>query len=424
MDALKTLPIHPPTTQAKRKVLLISGAFPPTRVAEADEAFHTCEKLASRGYEVDVLTSRGSVEVPGLPFRVRPEMTTWNWSELPRVLRVVKEVAPDVVFLFFAGHLFKYHPMITIAPTLLKRARRDLTFVTQLTCTIGSGAYLLSLPTRVTWKVLRTVARAANIDYSYGTLLRDSDRLIVMANSHQREFERVSPGVCEKSILIPPPPLLPMSAPGLESRRRGRQALGLAEEDFVFAYFGRLRNGKGLETLIEALGHLLARQANVKLAIIGGADIDWSGDGWTPAHLHDLARALGIADRIVWSGEYSRDSDIGSAYLRAADVAVLPFDYGVDLNNSSFAAVAAHRLPTITTSGPFKDDVFVDGENVLLCPPRDAAALSTAMEQLLLDADLRQHLSSGIEALAEHWFSWNVGIDRTIQALNGPRLQA
>jgi glycosyltransferase involved in cell wall biosynthesis len=410
-------------TQAKRRVLLITGAFPPTRVAEADEAFHTCAKLAARGYEVEVLTSVGAVSDPSLPFRVHPVMEHWGWRELPRLLRVAKEIAPDAVFLLFAGHIYNFHPMITLAPPLLKRGRPDLTVVTQLTCTIGCRPYLLPFSTRAAWRALISVP-GAQIDYSYGRLLRDSDRVIAMANSHLQEFVRLVPQVREKSILIPPPPLLPMSAEGAESRNRGRQALGLGSEDFVFAYFGRLRSGKGLETLLEAFKLVAARHASVKLAIIGGADQDWFGGGWTPDHLHDLARTLGVTEKVVWSGEYSWDSDIGSAYLRGADVAVLPFDYGVDLNNSSFAAVAAHALPTITTMGPIRDDVFADGENVLLCPPKDPAAVAAAMERLLLDTGLRQRLRSGIEQLSRHWFSWEVGIERTIQALDAARLPA
>jgi len=33
-------------------------------------------------------------------------------------------------------------------------------------------------------------------------------------------------------------------------------------------------------------------------------------------------------------------------------------------------------------------------------------------------------LRAGIEALSEHWFSWEVSIDRTIQAINAPRVAA
>lgn len=410
-------------TSAPKKVLMISGAFPPMTVAEADEAFHTCQKLAERGYTVEVLTNEGSVADPALPFRVHPLMSTWGWPETPRLLRVVREVAPDVVFLLFAGHIYHHHPMITLVPTLIKRARRDVTVVTQLTCTIGCRPDLQSFPTRAFWKALRSSPRT-EIDYSYGRLLRDSDCVIAMANSHLQEFVRISPRVHAKSILIPPPPLLPMSPAAPESRKRGRQALGLADEDFVFAYFGRLRDGKGLETLIEAFQRVASRHPKARLAIIGGADLNWFGPGWSPDFLHDQARTLGVADKVVWTGEYPWDSDLGSAYLRAADVAVLPFDYGVDLNNSSFAAVAAHGLPTLTTRGPATDDVFADSENVLLFPPRDPVSAAAAMERLLADATLRQQLRSGIEELSRNWFAWDVSIDRTIQALNAPRLQA
>jgi glycosyltransferase involved in cell wall biosynthesis len=314
--------------------------------------------------------------------------------------------------------------MVTLVPTLVRRAAPRAKVVTQLTCTIGCRPYMLALPTRVAWRALISVPRAAKIDYSYGTLLRDSDQLIVMANSHLQEFVRLQPDVRERSTLVPPPPLLPMTAEGAESRGRGRQALGLGEEDFAFAYFGRLRGGKGLETLLEAFKQLVARRADVRLAIIGGEDQDWFREGWTPNYLHDLARDLGVADKVAWSGEYAWDSDAGSAYLRAADAAILPFDYGIDLNNSSFAAVAAHGLPTITTRGQGMEDVFVDGENVLLCPPRDPAAVAAAMERLLVDADLRQRLRTGVEALARDWFSWDVSIERTIRAFDGPRLRA
>jgi glycosyltransferase involved in cell wall biosynthesis len=68
--------------------------------------------------------------------------------------------------------------------------------------------------------------------------------------------------------------------------------------------------------------------------------------------------------------------------------------------------------------------VFADGENVLLFPPRDPVAAAAAMERLLADAALRQQLRSGIENLSRNWFAWDVSIDRTIEALNAPRLQA
>jgi glycosyltransferase involved in cell wall biosynthesis len=42
------------------------------------------------------------------------------------------------------------------------------------------------------------------------------------------------------------------------------------------------------------------------------------------------------------------------------------------------------------------------------------------MERLLADAELRHRLRAGIEKLAREWFSWDVSIDRTLQAFNAP----
>ena len=39
------------------RVLVISGAFVPAPIAEADHAYHTCAELVRRGHRVDVLTT-------------------------------------------------------------------------------------------------------------------------------------------------------------------------------------------------------------------------------------------------------------------------------------------------------------------------------------------------------------------------------
>jgi glycosyltransferase involved in cell wall biosynthesis len=405
-------------TQAKNRVLVISGVFPPARIAEADEALHTCDKLVGRGYHVEVLTTRGSGADVDRPFPVHAVMSKWDWSELPRLLRVAKQVAPDFIFLLFVGHAYHHHPMVTFAPTVLKRVLPGAAIVTQVTYPTGSKPWQHSIATRLVWKAIVSALGKGKVDYLYGSLLEDSDRVIVMAITHLKTLTRVSPQLPAKSILIPAPPLLPLSAAGAESRARGRQALGVGDHDFVFSYFGRLRRDKGLETLLKAFQILRTRQPKAKLAIVGGADEDRFLNGWRVDQLHELARNLGVDGEVIWTGEYPYWSDLGSAYLRATDVAMLPFDAGVDLNNSSFAAVAAHGLPTITTRGEGSEEPFRDGENVVLSPPLDPEAMAAAMERLFVDADLRQRLHSGIEILAKDWFSWDVSVNRTIDAFN------
>jgi glycosyltransferase involved in cell wall biosynthesis len=49
---------------------------------------------------------------------------------------------------------------------------------------------------------------------------------------------------------------------------------------------------------------------------------------------------------------------------------------------------------------------LVDGENIVLAPPGDAADLAAAVRRLAADAALRQRIGAGARALAEQ-FGWS-----------------
>jgi glycosyltransferase involved in cell wall biosynthesis len=121
---------------------------------------------------------------------------------------------------------------------------------------------------------------------------------------------------------------------------------------------------------------------------------------------------------ISWTGEFPFESDVGSLYLRAADFAVLPFDWGAALNNSSIAACVSHGLPLITTRRDPEDPAFSDRGNALLCPSRNSAALANAMLTLLNDKTLAGQLRTGAEELRRVHFSWETSVDRTISAFD------
>ena len=129
-----------------------------------------------------------------------------------------------------------------------------------------------------------------------------------------------------------------------------------------------------------------------------------------------LYRELEIADSVIWSGFVEDPRDL-AMYLSTADVCVLPIDIGIQLNNSSFAAAAASGLPIVTTRGPRLESPFVHGQNVLLCPPKDSAALADAITAVVDDPALRRRLTEGALALAKEWFSWEAAIDRLESAM-------
>lgn len=137
---------------------------------------------------------------------------------------------------------------------------------------------------------------------------------------------------------------------------------------------GRIEGQKGFDVLIRAL------------AGIGGASLVLVGDGSERGALEELARTVGVADRVVWAGW----SDDARSYLGSFDVFVLPSRFeGFPL--ALLEAMLARSAVVATDVGSVAEAVL-DGKTGLLVPPEDPAALARAIERLLADGDLRRRL--------------------------------
>jgi hypothetical protein len=120
------------------RVLVISSALPPTRIAEADLTLHLCRRLADRGLDVHLLTSQGQSAGSPSSFAVHPLMRRWSWRELPRVGRLLRRLAPNAILLMYLGVLYGHHPMVTFLPTIARSIAPGARFVTQATNVWGS----------------------------------------------------------------------------------------------------------------------------------------------------------------------------------------------------------------------------------------------------------------------------------------------
>ena len=402
------------------RILVISCAFPPMRSGEADHAFHLCQNLANAGLEVHVLTPQDNVAASGFTMKVNPIMRNWSWLDLPRLIQFLKRCSPDAVLLMYIGSGYNDHPMITFAPTVSKRLLPQVPFVTQFEYPSGSLApYRCWILTRLLRKVVKLWAGEKDVSYIFGTLLRDSDRIIVLSDSHRARLSEYFPGVNSKSDLVPPAPIMLMSREnGGTTRRYGREALDVNPKDFLITYFGRIYPSKGVETLLKAFQIVSRKRGDVRLMVLGGiVDKEFPKSPFYAQEVRGMPEELGIDDKVIWIGEYAWDSDEASMYLRAADACVLPFDFGVFMNNTSFAAAAAHGLPIITTQGAIVEQPFVHGENVFLCPPKNPEAMAAAIETVMDSPGLQQRLRVGARELTQEWFSWNRVVERTIEAL-------
>jgi glycosyltransferase involved in cell wall biosynthesis len=214
--------------------------------------------------------------------------------------------------------------------------------------------------------------------------------------------------------LIPIGSNIPNNPPPDYDRRAWRERWGAGEGTTLLAYFGFLNSSKGLDDLLRALVRLRERGDYRLLMVGGGLGSSDPTNRATAAQLADLARHLGVEDRLTWTG-YLEPREVSAALL-SADMAVLPYADGASFRRGSLLAVLEHGLPLVTTEGDLGFGIadfgfegswprLVDGENALLVKVGDVDGLAAAVGRMAGDARLRDKLSEGARMLSG-FFSW------------------
>jgi glycosyltransferase involved in cell wall biosynthesis len=150
-------------------------------------------------------------------------------------------------------------------------------------------------------------------------------------------------------------------------------------------YAGRLSPEKGVLELIEAAD---------------GLNLVVAGDG--------PLRAL-----VPGAQGFLPHEELQRLYARAAVVACPSRREGFGV---ACLEAMAHGRPVVATSVGGLRDLVVDGQTGIVVPPRDPAALRTALMQLLGDRDLRRRLGSAGRERARSGFSWDTVTDATLVA--------
>jgi glycosyltransferase involved in cell wall biosynthesis len=166
-----------------------------------------------------------------------------------------------------------------------------------------------------------------------------------------------------------------------------RRALGAGDGPLVGS-FSRLSPWKGQHLLIEALVRLPGVGA-----LLSGAPL--FGEEAYAASLHERARALGVADRVRFLGQ----RDDVPLLMRCVDVVVHSPTAPEPFGRVVLEALLAGR-PLVAARDGGTLEIVTDGENGLLFPPGDAAALADAVARLLADPAHAAALAERGQALA------------------------
>jgi glycosyltransferase involved in cell wall biosynthesis len=339
----------------------VSGIWPPDVGGPASHAPEVAAGLMERGHAVQVVTT-ASTPPAKRPYRVR-----YVSRSLPPGVRhaavsaLVAKAARDADVVYAASMLGRttVGTAFTHAPLAVKIS--------------GDPAYERSVRrgwyagTLADFQHARLSAPAAALR-RWRTSAASRPAQLVCPSAFLRDIV-VSWGIQEARVSVVPNAAPPL--PNLPSREEARTHLGI--DGHVLAFAGRLTAAKALDVAFDAV----ARVDGVTLLV--------AGDGEERARLAACA-----PPNVRLLGPLERRSVL--ELFRAADAALLSSAW------ENFPHVLLEALavgtPVLATNVGGIPEIVVDGENGLLVPRGDAAALADAIRRFFGDGDLRTHLRS------------------------------
>ncbi len=234
-------------------------------------------------------------------------------------------------------------------------------------------------------------------------ILRKADRIIATSDRYRDTSPFIS-RFTEKCVTIPLGSDIDQFAKVdpqkvFALRQQIIQSLNLSFAPLLLLSVGRLRYYKGLDDLIRALPSI----PNAIYVIVGSGPLQ--------AEWQQLARSVGVADRVVFAGEVD-DQEL-PRYYAASDLFVLPANARAEAFGTVIVeAMAAGRAVVTTEIGTGTSWINSDGQTGLVVPPHDPNALAIAINSLFNDPDRRSAMGLAAQARAQTEFTVAQMIDR------------
>jgi phosphatidyl-myo-inositol alpha-mannosyltransferase len=337
--------------------------------------------LRQLGHEVYILAPgrqrgrRDGALIVGLAVPVRGNGSVARISFGPQVAssvgRALRDVAPDII------HVHEpLVPSVSMHAVLQANAPVVATFHSNVGQDRTSSLWFrLAVPMiRPVWnRIARRIAVSEAARHSVCSRMGDGNLVIVPNGVDVGRFANAAPA--------------PLPA--------GRRLL----------FVGRLEERKGFPVAIDAFSQLARAYADLRLLVIG----DGSERDAVDRLDADVRARVDMLGRV--------DDDRLAAYLKAADVYIGPATGGESFGIVLAEAMAAGK-PIVASDIDGYRDVARDGLEALLVAPGDAAALVTAVREVLDDQRLAQSLGEAGRRRAEE-FDWDVVAERLLEVYRG-----
>jgi mannosylfructose-phosphate synthase len=249
-------------------------------------------------------------------------------------------------------------------------------------------------------------------------VIYDECDLLIATTPTQRDILRngVYDVPLEKIRVIPPgyddQRFFPVS---LSTRQMLKQQLGL--EGPVVLALGRMAKNKGYDLLIRAMPPVFARVPNSRLVLAVGSTSPSEGELQMIDALQDLAKELGIRDRVVFK-DYISDDELADHY-RAADVFALSSRYE-PFGMTAIEAMACGTPTVVTTEGGLCEQVAWGIES-LYANPFDPEAFGHSIATILQHPQVAAQLAKFGPRKARSRFTWTGVAQQLLMSLETRR---
>jgi glycosyltransferase involved in cell wall biosynthesis len=359
------------------RIGIVTGEYPPMQGGVGAFSHIIAREFATLGQQVYVCSSVGAQSIDRIP--VHTPIRRWNLGALGHIAFWADQYQVDVINLQFQTAAFQMSPWIHFLPAWT------------------------SIPVVTTFHDLRfpyLFPKAGRLrDWIVMHLARTSAASIV---TNHEDFERVKH--LPRSALIPIGSNILTTLPPDFDRDAWRAKAGASNDETLLAYFGFMNHSKGIEPLLDALAQLKRAHVPAKLVLIGGRT--GTSDPTNAAyakHIEQRIAELDLTDAVTWT-DFVDDAAV-AAYLRAADLVVLPFLDGASYRRGTLMAAIHHACAIITTTPQVTIPAFEHCENMWLVPPNDGAAIAQAVQHLRANPALRDVLQNGALNLRQE-FDW------------------
>lgn len=186
----------------------------------------------------------------------------------------------------------------------------------------------------------------------------------------------------------------------VQLRHQERKRLGIADDEIVIGYHGRLANEKDLPTLLRAFVRLRNRYSQCRLLVVG------SGIPRLEALFKDQPGVIHIP----------ATNDV-EHYLRLMDVYCLPSL--TETTSLSTLEAMSTGLAVVATRVGFVKDYIQDGTNGLFFKMKDSHDLATQLERLCTQPSLRHRLGTQARMSVTRQFNWAHTGEQLCEMLDG-----